>query len=110
MDLLQKLANDIYDWAIVTFKDQTAHGVANHLQKEAIELSNAILINQLYPDVYDYKEELADCLMLVLELSRLLKIPVDVLLEDTQKKLEKNKLRKWKTPDKDGIIEHVKEN
>ena len=32
-----------------------------------------------------------------------------MLIEEAKKKMKINEKRKWKAPDKDGVIEHVKE-
>jgi NTP pyrophosphatase (non-canonical NTP hydrolase) len=99
---VQYLADQIFEWAQSAFPNQTEKGLANHLVKESKELVDGIYVG-------DYEEELADCFMLVLELSKKFGMTIDQLCFLTFEKLQKNKLRKWKEPDQDGVIEHVEE-
>ena len=103
LNKLQKLQNDIVAWSTSTFGDRqfTAIPVIEHLGKEADELIDAI------NNKGNYKEEFADCFMLLIEAAKICGILTNELIDLTYAKLEVNKKRKWGKPDEKGIIEHV---
>lgn len=100
---VQVLTNEIVEWATQTFgeRQQSVIPVVNHLKKEVDELLEALKSGG------DYKDEFADCFMLLLESANSKKINVNELVNLTRSKLEKNKKRKWGLPNSDGIIEHI---
>jgi len=107
MNKLQELMDDIREWSVATFgaSQQTTIPILFHLKKEVDEL---ILEAQYGISEEDY-EEFADCFMLLLDASKGVGLSADRLIEETYKKLEKNKKRKWGTPDENGVIEHIRE-
>jgi hypothetical protein len=122
MEKIQKLQNDINDWSTKTFKEQkTPIPILKHLVKE--------IEKELIPaleEYYDYKKygtdltllagsldhvihEFADVQILALDSMAHLPLPIEDLIPVMEAKMEINKKRKWKAPDKDGICEHVEE-
>jgi len=100
---LQHLVDSIVEWSTATFGDRqtTAIPVVHHLIKESNELIDAL------ESGFEFKEEFADCFMLLLESANTCGISAKELVDLTYAKLEKNKLRKWGAPDEHGVIEHV---
>lgn len=90
-------------WAERTFPASDWRSVVTHLQEEVEELSNA-----LYPDLDgrgDYREEAADCLLLLLHLAH--KEGFSLMEAATQKHRE-NVCRIWETDDNGrGYWKHV---
>ena len=105
MSKLQQLQDDIVAWSTDTFGDRqtTAIPVCHHLKKEVDELIDGIQAG-------DFKEEFADCFMLLIESAKTCGIETDELISLTYAKLEINKRRKWGKPDEKGVIQHIKEN
>jgi len=118
---LNKLQHDVYLWSNATFGNhRTALPIAYHLQKETGELIAALKV--LYEGTYAnddngtkilhekferIKMEYADCFMLLIDSAAHLPLSMDGLIFATEKKLEKNKTRKWKKPDENGVVEHL---
>lgn len=87
-------------WADETFGPNVSQdAIIAHLKKEVEELAQ-------YPDsAYEY----ADCMILLLDAAKRVGISASFLLECCKDKLEINRKRKWGPPDKDGVIEHIKD-
>lgn len=105
-DKFQNLQNSIIEWSTATFGDRqkTAIPVLRHLEKEVGELIEEIETQG------NFKEELADCFMLLIEVAKTCGIETDELISLTYAKLKKNKKRKWGKMDERGVIEHVEES
>lgn len=82
-------------WADKQFPQSTNNSIFKHLAKEVKELSKS-----------SSSEEAADCLMILLHFAH--RNGFDIYAESLRK-LEINKTRKWGKPDKDGVVEHIKE-
>ncbi len=119
-DDLQKLMNDISEWSDKTFGNgQRNPAIIYHLKKEVDELIAAIeKTNTLGSDpsvgVGEFgrqrtvtRVEYADCLMLLLDSAHHFGISAKELLSVTRGKLEINKVRKWGSPDENGVVEHI---
>jgi NTP pyrophosphatase (non-canonical NTP hydrolase) len=119
-DDLQKLMNDISEWSDKTFGNgQQNPAIIYHLKKEVDELIAAIeKTNTLGSDpsvgVGEFgrqrtvtRVEYADCLMLLLDSAHHFGISAKELLSVTRGKLEINKVRKWGSPDENGVVEHI---
>lgn len=93
VELLEDLAAEATAWANATFTSATNSSRAAHLRREAEELCRD-------PDDL---EEAADIFMLLAHLTH-----GRDLAGAVRAKLEKNKARKWGTPDAEGVVEHVR--
>lgn len=118
MNELQILMNDISKWSDDTFDNgefnrKRSLPISHHLQKESIELTNAISIDQKIDCSYTkiaVQDELADVFMLLLDTATHYGINAEELLKITSNKLEINKKRKWGVPNKNGVVEHIPNN
>jgi NTP pyrophosphatase (non-canonical NTP hydrolase) len=119
-DLLD-LIEDQATWSQATFgtdKERGPIGALRHLAKEAGEAEEAwaelatVYVGQPGSEIpFDAKEsireELADCLLLLLDASRRSGVkPLD-LIDAAHAKMRVNKTRKWATPTSDQPVEHV---
>jgi hypothetical protein len=87
-------------WADETFGPSLSpDSTIAHLKKE---------VEELVADPSNVTEY-ADCMILLIDAARRVGITMDLLLDHCWAKLEINIRRKWGPPDKDGIIEHIKE-
>lgn len=102
---LQKLMDDIREWSDATFGEgQRTIPILHHLIKEVPEA-----IQACDRDAETAIYEFADCMMLLLDAANHHGISAEDLLISVRAKLEINKHRKWGKPDKNGVIEHIKE-
>lgn len=85
---------EVGEWGSATFPDGTPDSVVAHLKKEVNELAES----------HD-PEEAADCLLLLLHHAH--KCGYDLMIE-AFKKFKINKTRTWGTPDRDGVVEHIR--
>lgn len=96
------LFKDLGVWADAQFgtpDKRTPIPVLKHLKKEVEEL----LLSPNDP------EEYADALLLIFDAYRRSGGTILSLLQEARKKLEICKKRQWGKPDKDGVVEHVRE-
>lgn len=111
---LADLVMDQSEWSQKMFgtdQERGPMGPVRHLVKESQEVEAAL-------DVYNagqcskdaVTEELADCLILVLDASRRHGVKVMQLIEAAQAKMQKNKARAWPKPVDDMPVEHVRTN
>ena len=99
-----ELASDQSEWSQATFGTDAERGplgALRHLEKEARECQAAVGTN-------DLAEELADCLLLLLDASRRAGLKPMTLVEAAQKKMVKNRERVWPSPTSDEPVEHVR--
>ncbi len=110
---LTDLIDDQSDWSQATFGKDTERGplgALKHLEKESIEARAAwIELEDGVERMKAFREEMADCFLLVLDASRRGGTKVAQLIEDAQQKMKKNKQRQWPKPTSDEPVEHVKE-
>ena len=122
MKELQTLMNDISEWSDATFGNgQRNPAIVYHLRKEVDELIEAltkddemgcdesVTIAEFRRQVEKTKMEFADCFMLLLDSASHYLITAEQLIQLAREKLEINKARRWGKPDKNGIIEHVRD-
>ena len=103
-DKFTDLIRDQADWSQATFGSDSERGpmgALKHLEKEARECQEAVGTPEL-------REELADCLLLLLDASRRAGIKPTQLVEAAQAKMVKNKERTWPKPTSDEPVEHVR--
>lgn len=103
---LSKLWLDHAAWSQATFgsdKDRGPEGPLKHLQKEAAEVLEARTAEHAL-------EELADCLLLLMDATRRSYFSLSDLVTAAQAKLEVNKKREWPVPTSPNQpIEHKRE-
>ena len=97
---LDSLQMDLYEWATKQFKDQPISGKFSHLRKEIDELEED------QKDVMEY----ADCYMLLMDIASNNGVLLSQIHVAAERKLEINKKRKWGKQNKDGSVEHVRED
>ena len=90
-----KFLKKLFKWQTTTFPNANKNGILEHLKREVEELAE-----------HHSPHEAADIFILLLEHSNLCGYN---LLQESVRKLEINKKRKWKEPDEYGVIEHIKE-
>lgn len=103
-DKFWDLVNDQAKWSQETFGSDSERGpmgALKHLEKEAKECQDAVGTPEL-------KEELSDCLLLLIDASRRAGLKPMQLVEAAQAKLEINKQRTWPKPTSDDPVEHVR--
>jgi len=113
---LDGLQPQIAEWQRQTFPKADIVSVFHHLVKEVREVgveanwflhySEKADAVRLFQARDELAEELADVVHLVFGMASLAGID---LAQAVAKKFEKNKNRKWKEPDANGIVEHVKD-
>jgi predicted house-cleaning noncanonical NTP pyrophosphatase (MazG superfamily) len=96
---LEDLFLEVGQWAVSTFTQATPESWCKHLQKEVAELAE---------DPSDL-EEIADCMILLAGLAHKQNYTPQDLRQAIREKLEINKKRVWGKPDKDGVVEHVRD-
>lgn len=107
MSEVQKLMDDIHQWADNTFgKERTALAPLRHLQKEVRELQEAIAFEDKPNQV---ELEFADCFILLLNAAAKYGLTFDRMVTAATVKMEINKARKWGKPDADGVAEHIRD-
>ena len=124
-DGLQKLMDDINEWSNATFL-QKGHNpsdrnpaIIHHLKKEVDELIESINrcrelgedesvgVGEFGRQVEKTKLEYADCLTLLIDSAKCFGMTAYDLVTVCRVKLEINKSRKWGSPDRNGVIEHI---
>ena len=93
---IKQLQQEIGKWAQQTFPHQNPNSKITHLLKEVIELR----------DKPDDAEEMADVAILLFNLAEMFGYDLEVEIE---KKMAKNRLRKWGEPDEQGVCHHIDE-
>lgn len=118
---LTYLYYDHAEWSQETFgsdEERGPLGALKHLEREASEAQFAY--KEFARSAADedtvaaneakrvFHEELADCLLLLLDASRRAGLGLIELIEEGQKKMEINKTRHWSKPEGDEPAEHVR--
>ena len=104
-DRLADLIDDQSEWSQATFgrdSERGPIGALKHLEKEAVEAQKAV------PFPSDLREELADCLLLLLDATRRGHFNLDDIVRAAQAKMVVNKARTWPKPTSDEPVEHVR--
>ncbi len=122
-DKLADLVRDHVEWSRATFGIDEVRGPIGplkHLEKEAGEAQKAYLEFSRFASMEDsvaaqsaekdFKDELADCFLLLLDASRRSGVKIMQLIEAAQAKLEVNKKREWPKAGVDDAVEHIKES
>ena len=99
MKTLNDIQQEIGEWSTKTFGPPRAQSKILHMQREVEELL-------LKPgDIF----EMADILILLLDIARTAGHSANDLVITVQEKMEINKKRNWGNPDKNGVVEHVED-
>lgn len=115
-DKFTDLVVDHREWSERTFgsdKERGPLGALRHLEKEAreaqAEAEKCTLLREGW-SMERLREELADCLLLILDASRRAGVKPMQLVEAAQRKMAVNRSRSWPTPSPfdDLPIEHVR--
>jgi NTP pyrophosphatase (non-canonical NTP hydrolase) len=117
---LYDLAEDQASWSQAAFGSDAERGpigALKHLAKEAHEAEEAALAVRTLKEMNtepcatlgQLHEELADCLLLILDASRRSGMTPLQLIQAAQAKMLVNKLRAWPKPQDDTPVEHVRE-
>ena len=122
MKKLQELMDEIREFSDATFGNgQRTSAILHHLKKEVPELIEAfekektagaddsVGVGEFSRKVSQTKMEFADCFMLLLDAASHYDLTAEELIEVTVTKLEINRQRKWGKPDKNGVVEHIRE-
>jgi len=104
------------EWSDQTFDEGNFHNdrslpLCYHLGKEAKELGESVQSCLSYPseeNISRVTEELADCQLLLLDITAHMGFTANQLISFSVAKHEVNRLRKWGAPDADGVVEHVR--
>lgn len=122
MKEVQDIQDKIQAWSDETFgKERTGLPIAYHLKKEIDEVIEAI--DNFHKDRPYTKEnidllrkrrervlyEIADCMMLLLDIMAHEQYTFKLVMMAMEDKLEINKARKWGEPDENGVVEHIPE-
>lgn len=120
IDLGSKLADLVREhaeWSQKTFGSDEVRGPIGplkHLTKEVCEAAFAwrevgeVPVWKESTEFDKFKEELADCFLLLLDASRRGGVKIMQLIEAAQTKLEINKQRQWPKADPNEAVEHIK--
>lgn len=123
---MRELQKDIGDWQRDNFKQANVPSLLKHLEREMSELKDVgtkFVAHCGKPDgsfdmsreeytvdhldmLLEFRHELADVIILTIALADLLNVDLEKSVID---KMVINKARKWKEPDADGVVEHIKE-
>jgi|WetSurMetagenome_2_1015567.scaffolds.fasta_scaffold210874_2 NTP pyrophosphatase (non-canonical NTP hydrolase) len=103
---IQHLQNVISKWSDETFgkHPNRKNSLANHLKEEVLEVTAAVWADK----PTNVKCELADCLILMLDLAAKYQIDASALLHAAQEKMVQNMNSEWGEPDQYGIIHRKK--
>jgi NTP pyrophosphatase (non-canonical NTP hydrolase) len=100
---MKNFQNYIGGFQRITFPTSTPLSMSKHLQREADELVNELEQSDIAIRPEHVHDELADIFILCIGIAYLIGVS---LMECVIKKMAVNVNRKWKAPDKDGVIEH----
>lgn len=103
MKTLKELLKEINDWQDSVFTKATVWSAMEHLDREVKELRQSIYSN---PTRESQEGELADVFLLLAGVAHLLELDLEKAVEE---KMTINRRRVWGHPDKDGVVEHIKE-
>lgn len=124
--LVNDVASEQSEWSQRVFGTDAARGPLGplkHLEKEAVEAQSRWLLSSGHKDATlkengvwvgppdehaKLKEELADCLLLVLDAARRSGVKPMELFKAAYDKVQVNKARQWPTPQPDMPVEHIK--
>lgn len=115
MSRLQEFMDQTSEWSDEKFDkgrrtQKRALSISYHLKKEVKELNEALEIYFQEHSSKNYlnaSEEIADCMILILDCANHFGFHAEYLLDLCYNKLEINKARIWGEPDENGVVEHI---
>lgn len=102
----------ISDWQNKTFGEATPISKLAHLLQEVVELKEALVKFGHEPSMKTFDEakmEYADCFFLLFGSAASFGLSHSDICRAIQEKFEINKARKWGKPNKEGVVEHIKD-
>lgn len=99
----KKLFQKVTSWQNNTFGKATAHSKCCHLREEVEEVIESLEKS----DEEDIREEFADCFILLFGAAASHGMSYEEINLAIEKKLKKNKTRKWGKPDSNGVVKHI---
>lgn len=109
MKTMNELQEEIGNWQAETFKENNStRGKANHLKHEADEVIAALAkfeANHNEESFDHLAEEVGDVIILALGIAAQVGFFADLSVD---RKMKKNRARKWNPPDADGVCGHIK--
>lgn len=103
--MTKEMFQEITEWQNKTFPASTSLSKVHHLKKELEELQYDI--EQNFPT--SKALEFADCFILLMGAAASDGMSYEDVCDVINRKMQINKLRKWGTPDKNGVVLHIKE-
>ena len=100
---IEEVAESVIEWGLTTFKEATAISCLRKLEKEILELDEALVSQDLW---YNILEEYADCFMCLLSSAARQGFIMDDIKIAMEKKMIKNLKRKWEKND-DNTYSHI---
>ncbi len=100
----QEQFNEIVKWQKETFPDANAVSKIIHCEDEIYELRIDVVNKNP-----DRRLEYADCLLLLFGAAHADGFSYGDICNAIDEKLKINKSRKWGTPDKNGVVNHIKD-
>ena len=94
----------IIEWQKETFVDATPMSKLIHLIDEVNELKDALTHH-----VTNRRHEFADCILLIFGAASVDGMSYVDICRAIDEKMEINKKRKWGKPDKNGVVNHIKD-
>ena len=101
---IEQLMSEITSWADTASPDQPVLGKLSHLRDEVRELQVAVDDGSKA----DIEDELADCWILLLNISKKLGFTEQLIEHAITSKMRINRSRIWGRKGKDGQIYHIK--
>lgn len=99
--------DEITAWQRETFPKATKFSKLAHLEDELEELVMALHSENETEE--GKRLEFADCFLLLFGAASAHGMTYEDICYAIDYKMQINKVRKWRTPDKDGVVNHIKE-
>jgi enoyl reductase-like protein len=114
--------NEITKWQKKTFPESNVRSKLSHLQDEIMELKESIALSHIHvaklfqeqkfeeAALYNTNKrlEFADCFILLFGAANADKMTYSDIVSAIDEKMAINRQRKWGTPNKGGIVNHIK--
>ena len=100
------LFKSVTNWQVETFGQATAMSKIAHLKEEIEELNDELFLDNQHTD--HKRLEFADCFILLFGAAASDGMTYEDICKAIEEKMVINKARKWGTPDKDGVVNHIK--
>ena len=95
--------NFITNWQKETFPNSNANSKIVHLKQEVDELQSDVMYNSI-----DARLEFADCFILLFGAAKAHGMSYEDICAAIDEKMHINVNRKWGKPDKNGVVNHIK--